>query len=250
MKLASWSQVSYVSLPGPLKYYLDAGSFNISKKEWQWSWRSRGSRSYQCSLYHSDLKFFFNVLPELKTSRQYSIVIHSRLISSIIQQAFSILKTPQHYVLGEWEISVSRVSRCVTNETKSSRWVARITKKSRTDERSGGERAKAEGLDGGRRREFRERLRQQAQRGSGRDLWGAGGEEVLLLSPSFSLPPTVISFLSCLTLILAFFTLNLVHPNGGITHVMLPPQDACERKGHVWDAGGAFTGTTQRWCQC
>lgn len=41
--------------------------------------------------------------------------------------------------------------------------------------------------------------------------------------------------------ILPFFTFNLDHPNGSITHVRLPPRDVCERGGCFRAAGWLFT---------
>lgn len=50
--------------------------------------------------------------------------------------------------------------------------------------------------------------------------------------------------------ILPFFTFNLDHPNGSITHVGLPPQDVCEGRGCVRAAGWALRAATPWWCLC
>lgn len=98
--------------------------------------------------------------------------------------------------------------------------------------RDRGKWARREGWDGEDGREFRgacsikhsssrERFMRRCWRGS-----------VIVIS-LLSLPPTVISFLSSSHSFLLFFTFNLDHPNGSITHVRLPPRGVCERKGCV-----------------
>lgn len=52
----------------------------------------------------------------------------------------------------------------------------------------------------------------------------------------FSAPETDLFSLPSYS-ILPFFTFNLDHPNGSITHVGLPPQDVCERRGCVRASG-------------
>ncbi len=63
--------------------------------------------------------------------------------------------------------------------------------------------------------------------------------------PPFSAPNSDLFLLPSHS-ILPFFTFNLDHPNGSITHVM-SPQDVCERRGCVRAAGWSVRAAAQ-WC--